>query len=64
MNEQEMKDWINNASYEDLLRKNRMAPIGDPFFQPPVGKYFMEVMKRKKEEVGPAAAVAASKKIG
>ena len=26
-------EWIREASYEDLLRKNRFASIGSEFFQ-------------------------------
>jgi len=64
MNEAEMKAWIDAASYESLLSKNRFAPVGDPFFQGEVGKHYMTVMARKRDEVGPGAAVAASKSIG
>jgi len=60
----EMKQWIDNASYEDLLRKNRTAPVGDPFFQGETGAYYMGVMAAKKKQVGNDAHVAASKSIG
>ena len=30
--EQELLDWIDGASYEQLLRRWRFAPAGDPFF--------------------------------
>jgi hypothetical protein len=59
-----MKQWIDNASYEQLLSKWRNAPSGDPYFQGETGDYYAEVMKRKREEVGNAAHVAASKAIG
>ena len=62
--EDEMKQWIDGASYEQLLSKWRFAPSGDPIFQRPMGDYYKEVMDRKKAEVGPGAAVAASKSIG
>ena len=63
--EAEMKRWIDNASYEELLRKWRYAPTGDPFFHNDtgMGACYSEVMKKRKEEVGHAAAVAASKAI-
>ncbi len=64
MNEQQMKKWIDNASYEQLLSKWRFAPAGDPFFQDEIGNYYSEVMRKKKEECGPDAAVKASKKLG
>ena len=51
-------------SYEDLLRKNRFAQIGDPFFQGEVGEYFMNRMKEIRRPIGAAINTAASKKIG
>ena len=64
MNEQQMRDWIDSASYEALLSKWRFAPSGDPFFQGEIGKYYGDVMARKRSEVGDGAHVAASKSIG
>ena len=61
---EEMKKWIDNASYLDLLGKWRRAPAGDPFFQGETGQYYTQVMARKKEEVGHEAHVRASKTIG
>ena len=60
----EMKDWIDQSSYEDLLRRYRLAPIGDPIFQEEVGKYYEEIMSKKKKEVGDVVAIQASKNIG
>jgi len=59
-----MKDWIDTASYEELLTRWRFAPSGSPWFQGEVGKYYEEVMSKRKAEVGEAAAVQASKNIG
>ena len=56
--------WIDAASYEELLRKWRWAPSGDPFFRGAVGVHYSETMVRRREEVGPAEHVAASKRIG
>lgn len=64
MTNAEMKEWIDNASYEELLMKNRFAPIGDKFFAGEIGKYYMSAMNQKKEMVGQENAVKASKKIG
>jgi hypothetical protein len=58
-----MKDWIDSADYQSLLEKWRFAPTGSPWFQGAVGKYYSEVMFRKKAKAG-AGAVAASKAIG
>ena len=64
MSDQDMKDWIDRASYEDLLRKWRNAPVGSPFFQGEIGDYYSEKMKQKRIEVGPAEHTRVSKSIG
>ena len=61
---EEMKKWIDNASYEQLLSKWRNAPSGNPFFQDEVGQYYSKVMAEKKAEVGNGEHVRASKSIG
>jgi hypothetical protein len=58
------KKWIDEASYEQLLREWRNAPSGDPLFQDETGKYYAEVMKRKREEIGNEEHVRTSKAIG
>lgn len=64
MIDDEMKEWIDNASYEKLLAKWRHAPSGSPFFQGEVGDYYRKVMFEKKAEVGDAEHTRASKSIG
>jgi hypothetical protein len=64
MTEAEMRAWIDNASYEDLLRKWRFAPSGDPFFAGAMGDYYQKRMADKRAEVGDAAHTSASKRIG
>ena len=64
MTEQEMKSWVDNADYEQLLRKWRFAPVGDPLLQGDMGDYFSKVMFAKRDEVGYAVHVATSKHIG
>ena len=59
----EQKKWIDGASYEDLLRRNRFAPVGDPIFQGECGDYFLKVMA-ERQAADPAGHVAASKQIG
>jgi len=61
--DEEMKKWIDEASYEDLLRRWRFSE-GDPIFQGDTGEYYKEMMGRRRREVGSAAHVAASKRIG
>lgn len=60
----DIKQWIDSASYEQLLEKWRTAPVGSPFFQDEAGKYYSKIMKEKREQVGDAAHTAASKSIG
>jgi len=64
MTEEEMMDWIDNATLEQLMCEWRFAPVGDPLFQGEVGKHYKEVMRRKKDEVGHDQHVATSKNIG
>lgn len=60
----DMIKWIDNATYEQLLSKWRFAPAGDPFFQGDVGDYYKAKMSERREEIGPDASAAASKRIG
>jgi len=64
MTNKEMKEWIDNASYEDLFRKWRFAPSGDPFLQGEIGEYYKHVINRRREEVSNDEHVRISKKIG
>ena len=61
---QDERDWIDNASYEELLRRWRMASAGSPWFQGETGAYYESVMKRRRTEVGATEHVRASKSIG
>ena len=64
MTDQEMKDWIDSASYESLLTRWRFAKVGDKFFQGEVGEYYSNVMKRLRNEIPNEEHVATSKRIG
>ena len=59
-----MKEWIDNASYEELLSKWRFAPVGDPFFVGEVGSYYSSKMQEKRREIGNEEHVRISKKLG
>ena len=63
MTDDEMKQWIDNASYEALLGKWRLA-TGSLFFQGEIGDYYIEAMRRKRVEVGDTEHTRASKAIG
>ena len=64
MNTEEMKKWIDNASYEELLRHWRFAPVGDPFFRDEVGDYYSAKMAEKRDQIGHEEAVRVSKHLG
>ena len=59
----EQKKWIDEASYEDLLRKLRFSPVGDPMFKEGTYEYFSKVMQEKRS-ADEAEHVRASKAIG
>jgi len=61
---EEMKKWIDEATYESLLRKWRFAKSGDPWFQGAIGEYYRDRMFKLREEIGNAEHVATSKAIG
>ena len=59
----DQREWIDNASYEQLLQKCRYAPVGDTMFVGDTSSHFMATMARRKEEVGPTEAAATSKRV-
>ena len=59
----ENKAHIDRLSYEELLRHNRFAPAGDPWFQGETGDYWLKRM-RELRDTGSSGHVAASKRIG
>lgn len=44
----EQKEWIDKASYQELLKKWRFEPAGSPWFQGNAGDYYIKVMEQKK----------------
>lgn len=58
------RKWIKNATYEQLLHKNRFGPLGDEMFQGKLGKYFCKMMTKKRKELHPIEQVQASKNVG
>ena len=57
------KEWIDNASLKELLRKNRFEPVGSPWFIGELGTYFSKVMNEKRA-ADPAGWTRASKELG
>lgn len=59
------KAHIDSLCYQDLLRKVRFAPIGDPWFQDETGEYWGKRMNElRAQRGGNERHVAASKSIG
>ena len=64
MSIEEDKRKINAMSYEQLLRHNRYAPIGDPLFVGELGEHFKRVLAEKRKIIGDEEHAATSKLIG
>lgn len=58
------KKRIDNMDYESMLFLWRNAPVGHPMLQGETGDYYSKVMAKKRDEVGNAEHVRASKSIG
>lgn len=55
------REYIDGASYEDLLSGWRHAPVGAALFKGKTGDYYAKVMREKRAS---ADHVAVSKRIG
>ena len=64
MEKKEMYEWIDGASYEELLKIWRFAPVGDPLFQGEVGSYYSKQLAKKRELLDADMTVKISKRIG
>ena len=64
MTNEEMKYWIDNASYKELLYMWRFESAGSLFFIGEMGDYYASKLNQKREEVGEEEAVRVSKSIG
>lgn len=53
MENKDTKEWIDAASYKELLKKWRFTPANDPYFENDIAKYLCEVMKQKGESLDP-----------
>jgi hypothetical protein len=62
MTKDEMKEWIDTATREQLLSKWRFAKLGDPFFQTEIGEYYANVLFNPKNKSTDFDKV--SKKVG
>lgn len=57
------KEWIDNASYEELLKRWRFSSVGDTIFQGEIGKYYSKIMSEKKNNLSHEEQVRISKNI-
>lgn len=60
----EQKEWIDNASYEELLRKWRFSAFSDPLFREETGTYFSNKLAEYRDTMTNQEKVAISKRIG
>ena len=58
------KDWIDTASYEELLRKWRFASLNDQMFSGDTGIYYQKKMKERREIISDKEHTRISKFIG
>ncbi len=61
---EEMKAWIDSASYESLLQRWRFSPVGSPWFQGEIGLHYATIMAEKSKKTPVGERVRASKSIG
>ena len=64
MSEQEMLEWIESASYAELLAKWRFEPVGSPWFSGPVADAYHAAMGQARDSLTDDERVAVSKGIG
>jgi len=60
----EQQQWIENATYEELLKRWRFAKDSDTIFQEDAGSYYQDQMNKKKAMLAAAEQVVISKRIG
>jgi len=61
---EQLKQEIDNMSYESMLSMWRFSPIGTPIFEGETGTYFSEIMRKKESELKPGEKAEISKNIG
>lgn len=64
MEEDRYLNWIYEATYEELLRAWRFAPIESPILQKPYGKLFINQMRKKGDELYSSQKRKISNKVG
>ena len=64
MTTKEMTEWIDKASYQELLNKWRFEECGSPWFCGEIGEYYLKVTFEKRKMLSHADQVNASKSVG
>jgi len=64
MDKEQMIQWIDNATYVQLLSKWRFAPAGNQFFTGDVGDYYTNKLREKRSEISDSEHISISKSIG
>ena len=59
-----MKEWVDKASYEELIEKWNKAKIGDPYFQGEMGDYYELALIKGKAGMSGHAVAQANKRFG
>lgn len=60
----QIKQSIDEMSVEEMLRRLRYAPAGDPMFLGPAGTYFHQVFQVKRASLPPGQYPVISKMVG
>lgn len=58
------KQWIDNASYHELLAKVRFEPVGSPWLTGDTGVYLFKRWQEMKKVVGNDYHTRVSKELG
>lgn len=64
MTNADMIQWIDSASYHDLLMKWRREPPGSPWFMGEVGRHYADEMRKRRSTTPLKEQVEASNSIG
>lgn len=58
------KEWIDKATYKELLYKWRFTESSNPIFQGETGSYYLKIMKERESELPQGMKSTISKEIG
>jgi hypothetical protein len=64
MTNEEMKSFIDTASYTQLLHMNRFEPLGSPWFVGEIGEYFSHRFEELRSTMTDGELIGASKMVG